>query len=200
LRPHTLWICLWWPMGRSRGDWYCSVGIRGSHSSAAHDSISVSPSTLLPSGRSISQLWYRNFHYAVNFKGYGQFINPTRDSITTVVKDNDRIVLAQSIGYKPAAVLITTSVIHSCHVFQPTLHQGFHVKRILVVPLAYEYERLLGWLGLCFGKKQLFGQVNPDVALTFSTRKEGSGSQGNLSLSLTTQYLLISSSCFHCIT
>ena len=135
--------------------------------------------------RIVLTMRYRNFRCAVNFIGSGQIVNPTRDSTTVVIKDNDRIVLSRSGGYKPAAVLITTGVIHSCHLSKPTSHQGARVKRVLVVPLAYEYERLLGWLGRAFGQERLYGQVTMDVALSFSTRKEAAASQGNLSLSLT---------------
>ena len=36
------------------------------------------------------------------------------------------------------------------------------VKKIQVVPLAYEYEHLLGWVGSVFGRKQFYGNVTPD--------------------------------------
>jgi hypothetical protein len=102
-------------------------------------------------------------------------INPTRDKTTAAVKDGDRLIIA---GSRRPAVLITTGVIFSCNIWEPMQIQRDRVKKIQVVPLAYEYERLLGWVGSVFGRKQFYGNVTPDLALGFITRKEAS-SQGN---------------------
>jgi hypothetical protein len=120
-------------------------------------------------------LEYRNVFNSVNFTASGQFVNPTRDNTTVVSKEEGRLVV---FGTKRSAVLITTGLISSCNVVEPTYHQDNRVKRVQLFPLAYEYERLLGWFGSIFGRSQLYGNVTPDVALTFSTRKEGAGSQG----------------------
>jgi len=124
------------------------------------------------------QLKCRNFANAVNFLGSGQMINPTRDSTTAVIKDSDRLVIP---GSRRPAVLITTGIVFNCNLWEPVQSQWDRVRKIQVVPLAYEYERLLGWVGSVFGKKQLYGNVTPDLALGFVTRKEGS-SQGNRAL------------------
>jgi hypothetical protein len=123
----------------------------------------------------------RNFSSSVNFMGCGQFLNPTRDNIKSVLREKDRIVLARTASYKPAAVFLTTGVTHNCNLSAPTYQTTTRVKKILVVPLAYEYERLLGFLGLCFDKQQLYGAVNSELALAFSTRKEAGTSQGKKS-------------------
>jgi len=123
----------------------------------------------------------RNFSSSVNFKGSGQFLNPTRDNIKSILKENDRIVLARTASYKPAAIFMTTGVMHNCNLSAPTYQMTTRVKKILVVPLAYEYERLLGFLGLCFDKQQLYGAVNAELTLAFSTRKEAGTSQGKVS-------------------
>lgn len=127
-------------------------------------------------------LVHRNVFNAVNFTGFGQFTNPTRDNTTAVVKDNDRLLIP---GTKRSAVLITTGLINSCNVIEPTYNQRDRVKKLQLLPLAYEYERLLGWFGSLFGRHQLYGYISPEVALTFSTRKEGAGSQGKSKLHLT---------------
>jgi len=105
-------------------------------------------------------------------------INPTRDSTTAAVKDGDRLIIP---GNRRPAVLITTGVVFSCNIWEPMQNQRDRVKKIQVVPLAYEYDRLLGWVGSIFGRKQFYGNVTPDLALGFITRKEAS-SQGNSAL------------------
>jgi hypothetical protein len=121
----------------------------------------------------------RNFASSINFNGSGQFINPTRDSIKAVLKENDRLVIPGTGTYKRPAIFLTTGVVHTCNIVTPTFAQKDRVKRLQVIPMAHEYERLLGWFGLCFGKRQLYAYVTPDIALTFATRKEASTAQGS---------------------
>ncbi|KIM48497.1 hypothetical protein M413DRAFT_22980 [Hebeloma cylindrosporum] len=53
------------------------------------------------------------------------------------------------------------------------------VKRIWVYSFAYEYDRLLGWLGAVFGKPTLYGQVSGNLSLGFQTCKEKEAGQVN---------------------
>ncbi|KIM35727.1 hypothetical protein M413DRAFT_32284 [Hebeloma cylindrosporum] len=70
---------------------------------------------------------------------------------------------------------MTSGLVSECHILEPTYAPDkiHRVKNIKVIPFAYEHQCLLNWLGACFGKRQLYAQVTTDVALTFTTRKEG---------------------------
>ncbi|KIM38064.1 hypothetical protein M413DRAFT_13028 [Hebeloma cylindrosporum] len=111
----------------------------------------------------------RNVANAVNFRGCGQFVNPTRDSITTVIKESARIVLASN---RRPAVFITAGVVRLSRIFEPMVTSNDRVRAIQLYPFAYEYQRMLGFIGTAYGKNRFFGQVTPEVALSFQTRKE----------------------------
>jgi hypothetical protein len=125
---------------------------------------------------------HRNVFNAVNFASFGQITNPTRDHTTAIMKDNDCLVIP---GTKCSAVLITMGLINCYNIIEPIYNQRDRVKMLQLFPLAYKYERLLGWFRSLFGRHQLYGYISPDVALTFSTHKEAAGSQGKSKLYFT---------------
>lgn len=115
----------------------------------------------------------RNFYSSVNFTAFGQFVNPTRDPVTSVVSDKDRLVIP---GTRRPAVLLTTGIVLACNLISPTsTNQQVLVKKIQVIPVVYEYRRLINFLGARFGKSDVYGHVSPEVALSFSSRKETAG-------------------------
>jgi hypothetical protein len=115
----------------------------------------------------------RNFHNSVNWTKCGQFVNPTRDQVTSVVLDKDRLVIP---GTKRPAVFLTTGIVSTCNLISPTSNkEGVLIKKIQAIPVIYEYRRLLNFLGARYGKTDLYGYVSPEVALSFSSRKEGAG-------------------------
>lgn len=115
----------------------------------------------------------RNFYQLVNFTAFGQFVNPTRDLVTCVVNDKDHLVISDT---RWPAVFLTTGVVLTCNLICPTLNnQQVLVKKIQVIPVVYEYWWLINFLGARYGKTDLYGYVSPEIALTFSSHKEGSG-------------------------
>ena len=128
----------------------------------------------------------RNFYSSVNFTGFGQIVNPTRDPVTFVVNDKDRVVIP---GTRRPAVFLTTGVVLTCNLISPTsTNQQVLVKKIQVVPVIYEYRRLINFLGALYGKVDLYGYVSPEVALSFSSRKETAGKSIS-PFPITSQYL-----------
>ena len=115
----------------------------------------------------------RNFYHSVNFTASGQFVNPTRDPSTAVIYDNDRLNIP---GTKRSAIFLTTGVVSACNIIEPTTnHQQNRIRRIQVIPLAFEYGRMINFFGSLYRKSELYGYVTPDVALSFTSRKEGAG-------------------------
>jgi len=71
---------------------------------------------------------------------------------------------------------MTTGIVTECRIVEPTSNaQQVLVRKIDLIPLAYENRRLQNWLGARFGKLDLYTRISPDAALTFATRKEGAG-------------------------
>lgn len=107
----------------------------------------------------------------MNFTSSGQFINPTRDPITSVANEKDRLIIP---GTRRVAVFMTTGIVLACNLISPTSNQQqVLIKKVQVIPVIYEYRRLLNFLGARFGKTDLYGYVSPEIALSFTSRKEG---------------------------
>ena len=127
-----------------------------------------------------------NFYQSVNFTAIGQFVNPTRDLVTCVINDKDRLVIHDT---KRPAVFLTTGVVLTCNLISPTSNnQQVLVKKIQVILVVYEYWRLINFLGAWYGKTDLYGYVSPEMALTFLSHKEASGPSTS-PFSIATHYL-----------
>jgi hypothetical protein len=108
------------------------------------------------------------------------YINPLRASPALAVRENDRIVLANTEGRRQTAVFLTTGVVSECNLVTPayfgntTTYMG---RRICIYPFHTEYQRAVAYIGNTLKHRQSYLGLLFNGTLSFSTRKDvGSGS------------------------
>lgn len=96
------------------------------------------------------------------------------------MRENDRIVLANTEGRRQTAVFLTTGVVSECNLVTPayfgntTTYMG---RRICIYPFHTEYQRAVAYIGNTLKHRQSYLGPLFNGTLSFSTRKDvGSGS------------------------
>jgi hypothetical protein len=118
---------------------------------------------------------YSRLRRALNFVSHGFYINPARIAPDLLTKIAGRIGIAKTCQ---PAVLITTGAVSSCNLVQPVSgsynQTSYRVRNISIYPFTQEHERTISCVGNVFGQQILYGPI-VSGAMTFSTRREGSG-------------------------
>lgn len=106
----------------------------------------------------------------MSHKGY---VNPARIDPTSLAKQGSRLIVRAS---RQNAVFITTGAVANCNLVSSTTGgsgaYSYRVKNISIFPLSQEYERTISCIGTALGLNEMYGPLS-DIALIFSTRKEG---------------------------
>ena len=122
----------------------------------------------------------RRFRRAVCFSCALPYINPSRASPSLVVRENDRIVLANVENRRQTAVFLTMGVVSECHPVTPGYFGSMSTylgRRICIYPLHIEYQRAAAFIGMALKHEVKYTGPLFNGTISFSTRKDvGSGS------------------------
>ncbi|KAF8706958.1 hypothetical protein AX14_013751 [Amanita brunnescens Koide BX004] len=120
----------------------------------------------------------RRFRKAIRFVSAPPFINPSRASPALVVREVDRIMLANR---RQTAVFLTTGIVTECQLITPGYFGNTSTylgRRICIYPFHTEHQRAAAYIGMALNHKKQYSGPLYNGALSFSTRKDTGSTSG----------------------
>jgi hypothetical protein len=120
----------------------------------------------------------RRFRKAIRFVSAPPFINPSRASPALVVREVDRIMLANR---RQTAVFLTTGIVTECQLITPGYFGNTSTYlgcRICIYPFHTEHQRAAAYIGMALNHKKQYSGPLYNGALSFSTRKDTGSTSG----------------------
>ncbi|KAK2460212.1 hypothetical protein APHAL10511_007771 [Amanita phalloides] len=121
----------------------------------------------------------RHFRNAVRFQTSLPYVNPARASTDLAMRENDRIVLANTGAgnRRPNAVLLTTGVVNECQLVTPGYFgssSSYLARRIGIYPLNIEHQRTAAYIGNLLNHATYLSTLYNGI-MSFATRGGNSG-------------------------
>jgi hypothetical protein len=142
----------------------------------------------------------RCFRNAIRFSQHLPYLNPVCTSLELVMREGDRIVLANTENCCQMAVFLTTGIVSQCQIVNPgwtSSSNATQIRRIALCPFTTKYQRTVSMIGnaLQLGEEvdSFLGPLS-DGNMTFGMCPQNNGSLASKSNPIFPPHLFLISS------